>query len=65
MSKPKTKPAKKWSQIRISPEEEALIRKVAAEYGISFTTAGRQLIRRGLSLPAMVSDFAVGRARGI
>jgi predicted DNA-binding protein len=50
-SKPKAgKPARKWSQIRIHPEEERLINEISKRTGLSRTTTARQLIRKALGL---------------
>jgi hypothetical protein len=49
-------PAKRWRQIRVHPEEEALIRERAERYGISYPVAVRQILRRGLGLNSVFCE---------
>lgn len=55
MTSHKTKPrpfkaASKWRQIRLHPEEEALIREISKRTGLSLTSTTRQLLRKALGL---------------
>jgi hypothetical protein len=49
-------PAKRWRQIRVHPEEEALIRARAERYGISYPVAVRQILRSGLGLNSVFHE---------
>ncbi|NBV52455.1 MAG: hypothetical protein EBR83_02805 [Verrucomicrobia bacterium] len=49
-------PAKRWRQIRVHPEEEALIRERAERYGISYPVAVRQILRTGLGLNSVFHE---------
>lgn len=53
------KPVREWRQVRISPEEEAHIQRLADVYGMSFPATLKQVIRFGVGLPSSIRKSVV------
>ena len=54
-----SKPVREWRQVRISPEEEAHIQRLADTYGMSFPSTLKQVIRFGVGLPSSIRKSVI------
>jgi hypothetical protein len=58
-----SKPVREWRQVRISPEEEAHIQRLADTYGMSFPSTLKQVIRFGVGLPSSIRKSVISPSK--